>query len=474
MTTIDSPLSDLAAGLRNGQTRASELIAEAVDRHEAADEDLGAYQVWNPEEALARARAVDSFQQSGSHLRPLAGIPISVKDLFGVAGQPTYAGTSARLPGVWEREGFLVRRIREEMGVLVGKTKMVELAFGGLGNNPHWGTPINPWSAPEHRVPGGSSCGAGVSLWEGSAKVAIGTDTACSIRTPASMTGTVGFKPTQSRWPADGLVPLSSTLDTLGALTRTVADAAFFFAAVDPAHSGPDNLLARLGHATLAGLRIGIDATHAWSDCDPGISESVTAALRELEAHGASIVEIAFPEFNSAYALYMEGTIVPPEAAAFVGSCLPGWLDRLDPRVGDRIRKAREVTAPEYLSALSHRRQLIALAEGRMQAVDVLAAPTVPISPPLLSDIEGPDVYARTNRMASRTTNPANVLDLCAISIPCGLDDAGMPVGLQLIASRGEDERLLAHAYSAERVLGTARDRLGSPARCRGTVGQRL
>lgn len=466
MSVLDSPLTEIATALRSNRTTALELITEAVNRHETAAEDLGAYQVWTGEEALSCAGAVDSLQRNGSSLRPLAGIPVSVKDLFGVSGHPTYAGTPARLPGAWEREGFLIRRIREEMGVLIGKTRMVEMAFGGLGNNPHWGTPINPWSSPEHRVPGGSSCGAGVSLWEGSAIVAIGTDTACSIRTPASMTGTVGFKPTQRRWPADGIVPLSPTLDSVGALARTVADVAYFFGAIDPAHSGPDDLLDRVRQSTLSGVRMGIDPNHGWGDCDPGIAESIMAALRELEAQGASIVDVAFPEFNAACALYVEGTIVAPEVAAFVASSLPGWLDLLDPGVGDQIRSGGGVTATEYLSALSRRRELIDASRDRMQAVDVLATPTVPITPPLLSDIEVPEVYARTNAMTSRTTNPANILDLCAISLPCGLDGAGLPVGLQLMASGGEDERLLAHACCAERVLGTALDRLGSPVRC--------
>jgi len=467
VSVLDGSLSDVAAALANGGTTAVELATESVRRHEAAVEDLGAYQVWNPEEALASARAVDSSRRSGSGLRLLAGVPISVKDLFGVADLPTYAGTPARLPRQWEAEGFLIRRIREEMGVLLGKTRMVQMAFGGLGSNPHWGTPINPWSTEEHRVPGGSSCGAGVSLLEGSAVVAIGTDTACSIRVPASMTGTVGFKPTQNRWPTSGLVPLSSTLDTVGALTRTVFDAAYFFGAIDPAHTDPSHLLHRLRHSTLAGVRIGIDNTHGWEDCDPGVAESAMAALRELEACGASIVDLTLPEFNRAYALYMEGTIVPPEVAAFVDSCLPAWLDLLDPLIAERIRGGRDVSATEYLSALSLRREITAIARSRMSAVDVLATPTVPITPPRLSDIESPEAYTQKNRRVSRTTCPATVLDLCAISLPCGLDDAGMPVGLHFAATAGEDESLLAIAYSAERVLGTASDRLGLPPKSR-------
>ncbi|NIR35760.1 MAG: amidase, partial [Actinobacteria bacterium] len=157
---------------------------------------------------------------------PLTGIPISVKDLYGVDGLPTFAGTTRALPERWSRDAWLVRRLRDAGAIIVGKTHMVEMAFGGVGLNPSWETPRNPWDAGTHRIPGGSSSGAGVSLWEGSALIALGSDTGGSIRIPAALTGTVGQRTTKGRWPTTGVVPLSPTFDTVGALTRTVEDSA--------------------------------------------------------------------------------------------------------------------------------------------------------------------------------------------------------------------------------------------------------
>lgn len=461
MSWTSTPLRDLAAALAEGRIDAELLIRESLERHD--ETDLGAYQVWCPGAALAKAQEIDAMRRGGSWLPPLAGIPISVKDLLGVVGLPTYAGSPDRLPAEWEREGFLVRRMQENLAVVVGKTKMVELAFGGLGQNPTWGTPINPWDAVERRVPGGSSCGAGVSLLEGSALVALGTDTACSVRVPASMTGTVGFKPSQAQWPTDGIVPLSTTLDTVGFLTRTVADAAYFFAAVDPACGDPAIFVDRAVQAGLDGLRIGIDGVHGWPACEAGIAEVVEAALADLESQGATLRTHSYPELGAANQLYLDASIVPPEVAALLATRLPGWLDRLEPRVAERIRAADQVSAPAYLSALAKRERLKALAVARMAGIDVLATPTTILSPPRLSEIADPESYARANGRVSRTTNLANVLDFCAISIPCGLDDNGMPVGLQLLATAGEEERLLAYALAAEQVLGTADERLGRP-----------
>ncbi len=463
---LDEPLDAIAGALRSGTTTAEQLTATAIDRHDRWAKSLLAYQAWDPERALADARAADTALRAGSPLGPLGGMPVSVKDLYGVSGYPTFAGTAQRLPAKWEQEGFLFRRLREQQIVVIGKTQTVELAFGGLGTNPNWGTPVNPWDAETIRVPGGSSCGAGVSLSEGSAVIALGTDTAASIRTPASMTGTVGLKSTYGRWPADGVVPLSPTLDTVGGLTRTVADMVYFFGSVDPEHGDPKELLLSLEDVNLAGIRIGVGGTSVWAEAQPDIVDVAEATLAELEGHGARLVELDLPEFDAAYHLYMQGAIVPPECGAFVARELPGWLDLLDETVARRLREGEAVTARQYLGALAERRELAATADVRLQAVDVLATPTVPITPPALDEVQEIQAYLRLNRLTSRATNPVNMLDLCAISMPCGLDAAGMPVGLQLVARNGQDERLLGIGWAAERLLGTPIQRLGgSPPR---------
>ena len=459
---LDLPLAKIAERLRDGTTTAEELAALAVQRHERVGGKLHAYRSWDAEMILAQARDADAALQAGKPLGPLGGIPVSVKDLYGVTGYRTFAGTARQLPAEWETEGFLVKALKEQRAVLTGKTHTVELAFGGLGNNPHWGTPVNPWDDATDRVPGGSSCGAAVSLWEGSAALALGSDTAGSIRLPASMTGCVGHKTTYGRWPADGLVPLSHTLDSVGALCRSVEDAAFFFASVDAAHGDPEELLAMLDDQSLVRLRLGLIDARIWDESQDDIADCVHSALRELEAHGARLTDFAFPEFDAGYDLYAGGMIAAVECSRFVESHLPGWMDILHETVGRRLRDAKEVKTSDYEHALDRRQQLIAAAESRMEAVDVAVTPTVPFTPPPVSLIEDYDEYMKWNRRASLGTNPVNMLDLCAITLPCGLDSAGMPVGLQLVTRNAEDERLLAIALAAERVLGTATERLGT------------
>ena len=458
---LDRPLLAIRTALRNNATSAEEMTALAIERHDQVGKRLNAYKEWDPEKALNQARAADAARKCGFPTGAFAGVPVSVKDLYGVDGYPTFAGTARRLPSEWEQEGSLVSRLRGQLAVVVGKTHMVELAFGGLGTNPHWGTPVNPWDATTHRVPGGSSSGAPVSLWEGSAVVALGSDTAGSIRVPASLSGTVGHMTTYGRWPANGLVPLSPTLDVVGVLTRSVQDAAYFFAAVDPRHGHPERFLSEMESSDLSGVRIGIAGTRGWKQGQDDVVETARAALHELESHGARVVDLELPELDAAFDLYASGKIVPPECATFVEERIPNWMDLLHVTVGRRLRDASGISACEFLGALSRRRDLQATAAERLRAVDVVATPTVPFTPASLTEVEDFDEYMRQNRRITYATNPVNVLGLCAISIPCGLDRSDMPVGLQLIGRNSEDERLLAIALAAERVMGTAVDRLG-------------
>jgi aspartyl-tRNA(Asn)/glutamyl-tRNA(Gln) amidotransferase subunit A len=224
----------------------------------------GSVNAYMPIVSGRRRRLVRPPRRRTLHLRqarvgPLQGIPISIKDLYAAEGLPCFAGSSRRLPAdPWEKDGPIVATIRRQLGPIVGKTHMVEFAFGGTGLNSHHGAPYNPWDATTHRSPGGSSSGAGVSLLEGSAFLALGSDTADSVRIPACMTGTVGLKVTIGRWSAEGVVPLSHTFDTPGLLARSVSDAAYGFAALDPCMGDPAAFIARSSR-NLAGTRIAVD-----------------------------------------------------------------------------------------------------------------------------------------------------------------------------------------------------------------------
>lgn len=482
----------VAARVRNREATAAENVAEAAARHEASD--LNAYVRFDVAGAFEQAAEVDQKVAMGEDPGPLAGVAVSVKDLYGVEGLPTAAGSRRALPARWQREGFLVKALRALGAVIVGKTHTVEFAFGGVGLNPGAGTPVNPWDAREHRVPGGSSSGAGVSLWEGSAQLALGSDTGGSIRIPASATGVVGLRPTTGRWPADGVVPLSSTLDTVGLLANTASDLQYAFAAIDrlararaagaeansghprrAAHAGPSRAeespaeLDPPAQREVAGLRIGIPKSYAWDEADPAVAATVRRALADLEAAGAVVFDVALPEFDQVGREYLAGTIVTPECVEFLGRELPDWLPILDPVVGKRLEDGRETSAADYVGVQRLRGRASAAVHDRMDAesVDVLAVPTLPIPPPTVESLSQLDAYREANRRMLSGTSPASMLSMCAVSLPAGLDALGMPAGLQLVGRRGSDLGLLATAAAVEAVLGDASVRLGTPPRLR-------
>ena len=459
-------LSDLAEAYRERRAKPSEVAEQAIARHDAFGEALGAYIDWAPDFVRDQAVAGDAFLSTGARPGPLFGIPFSVKDLYGLAGFRTRAGTPNPLPAEWEQEGRLVGTARRQLALIMGKTHTVEFAFGGVGYNPHYPVPRNPWDPDVHRVPGGSSSGAGVSLIEGSALIAFGSDTGGSVRIPASITGTVGLKTSTGRWPLGGIVPLSPSLDTAGILTRTVADAAYGFAALDPEWGEPERLFAEMPVLQAPDLTIGLGDEFYWNDCSPGIAEAVRRAIDELTGAGARIVDFPMPETAEAYDIFCAGGPVSPELYTFLVDELPGWLDTLHPIIGRRMGPAGEVPAHVYLHRKNRLRALHQSVSERLRDVDVVVTPTVPLTPPALSELEPIENYPPKNLMILRNTAMGNYLDLCALTLPVGLDAAGMPVGLQLMARHGEEESLLAVGLACERVLGTGRDRIGLAPAC--------
>lgn len=456
MTTALPPLAELARRLRDGTTPAAELMASACAAHDPA---FNAYKTWNGASATKLAAHVDGLLDAGVDPGPLAGIPVSVKDLFGVPGLPTFAGTDAALPDTWQRPGPIVARLGAQLGLVTGKTHTVEFAFGGVGTNPHWGAPVNPWSedAADPRAPGGSSSGAGVSLAEGSALVALGSDTAGSVRIPASVTGQVGLKLTHGRWPLDGIVPLSPSFDTPGLLCRTVEDVAFAFDALDPDYRRPS------GGTAFGGLRIGVAGGLFADDVDPSIADVVERALRQLEGAHARLVPATVPASEDAMALFRRGGLAAPELAAFLEDRFPERIARLDPTVGARVGDATGVSATEYLKRRAAFDRAAEASLAVFDACDIVVSATVATTPPRLSQLGGAADYAAANMLMLRNTAVANLLGWCAITMPVGLDDAGLPVGLMLMAPPMAEDRLLAAALAAEAVLGTGPTLLGQP-----------
>ena len=454
----------IASALRRRSISVRELTDEAVRRHESIGIDLNAYKTWCADLARRSAAAADAAFASGTDLGVLQGIPVSIKDLYGVQDVDVYAGTPAALPSKWRNEGPVVCALRRQLAVIMGKTHTVELAFGGLGVNPHWGTPRNPWDAVQHRVPGGSSSGAGVSLCEASAYLALGTDTAGSVRIPASVTGNVGMKTSYGRWSLQGIVPLSPTLDTAGVLTRSVADLAQVFPCFDGPHRDND---APIAAAPLAGLRIGVPRGTMWHDCEGGIDDVCDELLIDLTHAGAIVFDIELPEASDAVALLHKGNVVSAECDEFLSAELPAWRDTLDPLVASRIKDGGAIEAREYLARHRLLRKLAAAAAERFNDCDVIAAPTVPISPPILQDVLTVDGYRPRNLASLRNTCVGNSLSLCALTVPAGIDGNGLPVGIQLMAAHGRDREVIAAGLAIEQHTGTPLERFGRAPLCK-------
>jgi aspartyl-tRNA(Asn)/glutamyl-tRNA(Gln) amidotransferase subunit A len=458
-------LAETASELRSGKVSATRLWDTAQDRHGEWGEKLNAYVAWAPELGQATAQAADAAFAAGIDLGPLQGLPLSFKDHYGVESLPTYAGSSKRLPVKWEHEGHVVKDTKRQLAVITGKTQTVEFAASTIGDNPHWGAPRNPWDADTSRGPGGSSSGAAVSLWEGSAMAAFGTDTRGSIRMPGSMSGVVGLKITADRWSKEGIVPFHPRHDTPGPLTLSVQDAAYVFAALDPAHrSSPFALLNDLSGAAIGDFVIGVADECFWENCSPGITEAVKVGLAELEAGGARLRDVTSSEAQNLTAAWMKGELHIPELFAFIEDELPDWIEQLEPRLASRNETIRDVSVMDYLKRELWLDNLASTASQCFSGVDVIVSPTVPRTSPIL--VDGQPDFKETDPPQfafARNTCPANFFGWCAITLPIGFDAENMPVGLQMMARGRAEETLLAVASAAERIVGNVQERLGSP-----------
>jgi aspartyl-tRNA(Asn)/glutamyl-tRNA(Gln) amidotransferase subunit A len=283
---------------------------------------------------------------------------------------------------------------------------------------------------------------------------------------PASFTGTVGIKTSKGRWSTAGIVPLSATLDTAGTLTRTVADAALAFAVIDPVVTEPAEAFSRrLGTASPADFHIGVCDWY-FADCDPGVAEGVKAAIDELAAAGARVSSVDLPEVEDSVAMFKRGGLAAPEFASFINNEMAAFRDDLDPNVAARFEVMEAVEAVEYMARCNQRLELARRVREGMAGFDAIVGPTIAITPPIVDDVVDPKSYHRANMGSSRNTSTVNMLDLCAVTMPVALDTAGMPVGLHIICPLGADETALAIALAFEKVLGTARQRLGPPPLC--------
>lgn len=445
LPTMDRLRAELAAGRMTHEALCETVLA-------AADGE-GARHVFTQRfdaAARAQARQADALQAAGVPLPPLAGLPVTVKDLYDVAGTSTWAGSrvlQGAAPSLADAPA--VQRLRRAGAVITGKTNMTEFAFSGVGLNPHHGTPVNPCDALVARIPGGSSSGAAVSVALGLAVAGLGSDTGGSIRIPAALCGLVGFKNTQARTPLEGAFPLSQTLDTVCAMTRSVQDCL----TVDGILAGqPLQVLQR----PLAGRRLLLPTTLLMDQLEPAVAAAFGQALTALSAAGALIVEAPWQALNDIAALNSPGGFSAVEAFATHRDHLAAHRDAFDPRVAARIALGQGVSAADYLQLHARRRAWIAQAHAFLGGFDAALCPTVPLLAPPIAPLEASeDRFFKANGLLLRNTFVFNYLDGCAFSLPCQ-PKGSLPVGLMLAAPGGQDATLASIALAVEAALHAA------------------
>lgn len=447
-------LDEIAAQLAAGRTSALELLEVALQR--AVDEAGEGARVFTrlfADTARAQARASDTLRAAGILRSPLEGVPISVKDCIDVAGEVSAAGSAVlkdHAPASCNAP--VVDRLVAAGAVIVGHTNMTEFAFSGLGINPHYGTPRNPWErSGGGRIPGGSSSGAAVSVTDGMAVVGIGTDTGGSVRIPSALCGLTGFKPTQRRVPIDGTVPLSTSLDSIGPLAASVRCCAVVDAilAAEPVRV-PEPLPVR-------GARLFVPETVMLDDMDETVATAFDRALSRLSAAGAAITRAPLAEFGRFRDLHARGSLAAAESWAWHRGLLAQDAAHYDPRVASRIQVGGHMNAADYIDLLAARRQWQAQVAARTAGFDALLMPTTPIVAPRVDDLLPPDdkAYFHANALILRNPTYINFLDGCALSLPCH-EPGAAPVGLMLAGTGGSDRRILALGQDVERVLGAA------------------
>ena len=402
--------------------------------------------VFSPANRLGGVVAADEAALSNPDLR-LAGIPVSIKDLFDVAGQITSAGSTvlANSPPA-STDCPAVARLRSAGAVMVGRTNMVEFAFSGVGINPHYGTPVNPADPVVARIPGGSSSGAAVSVASGAALVGLGSDTGGSIRIPAALCGIVGFKSTARLVPSAGAVPLSTSLDTVCALTRSVRDAV-------TAHEVLAARRVHLAGKALAASRFAVARTQMQDGLDSTVAQAFERSLRVLRQAGAHIEEIALEEISELAAINATGGLSAAESYAWHRTLIAEHEAEYDPRVALRILRGAQMSAADYIDLLAARAQWIARMESRLAGFDAVLSPTVPIVAPAIASVLNDDVeFFRVNSLLLRNTSVVNMLDGCAISLPCH-NPGQLPVGLMLWHAALHDDAVLDMSLQVETAL---------------------
>jgi aspartyl-tRNA(Asn)/glutamyl-tRNA(Gln) amidotransferase subunit A len=450
LRVIEAPtVLALARELAAGRTSSRELIEQALAAiADPKGEGARAFLYVDADGARAAADAQDALRKAGYVLSPVAGLPVSIKDLFDVVGQQTRAASKAlcdRPPATVD--AAVVARLRRAGAVLIGRTNMTEFAFSGVGINPHFGTPSNP--CDRARIPGGSSSGAAVSVADGMAVVGVGTDTGGSVRIPAALCGLAGFKPTARRVPQDGMLPLSTTLDSIGPIARSIACCII----TDAIMAGEAPQVPDAG--MLVEQRFLIPTNYVLEKLDAEVAAAFERACAALTRAGAHLVKRAIPEFDELPEVNAKGGFPTAEAFAWHAPLLATRARDYDPRVRVRIERGRDMLAADYVRLRGERRRLIASFNDRLSPYDALLMPTVAkVAPPITAFAEDAE-FARLNAIILRNPMAVNFLDGCAATVPIR-QPKSLPAGLSVVGPQGSDARVLRVALAVEALLTRA------------------
>jgi len=429
--------------IRKGQTSPQDEVEKSIAK---ASSEAGRHVFLETHFELARQTAAQQDTQNN----PLAGLAVSIKDLFEVRDQVSRAGSLALSDAPAAKQDCpAVSRLRKAGAAFIGRTNMSEFAFSGVGVNPHFGTPVNASSRAEALIPGGSSSGAAVSVATGAAWIGLGSDTGGSIRIPAALNGIVGFKNTARLIPTLGAIPLSITLDTVCALTRSVPDALLV-------HEILAQRTVTRSNAPISAYRLGIPSTLMQNGLDKTVSQAWQRTLQTLRDAGAQLVELPLTELNELQQIQSTGGFSAAESYAWHATLLKQKGHAYDPRVAARINKGATMSACDYINLHQARVNWIQRMTLAMRGLDALLSPTVPIvAPPISTVAPGmarDEAFFQINAQLLRNPSVINMLDGCAISIPCHTPDE-LPVGLMIWAEAMRDDSVLNVALQIEKLL---------------------
>lgn len=441
-------LAELARQLADNETTSRDLVERSLAAiADPAGEGSRAFTAVDAEGARAAADFADQQRRHGRQVSALAGIPFSSKDIFDLAGEVTTAGSKVlKNDPPAKADAVAIARLKDKGMIVIGRTNMTEFAYSGVGLNPHYGTPRAPFDRATGRIPGGSSSGAAVSVADGMVALGIGTDTGGSCRVPASYCGIVGYKSSHGRVPLTGCNPLSDSFDTIGPLATSVACCA----TADAIMAGDWN--GAVPERQVRGLRLAVLKDFVLDGLSPQVERDFARALKALEAAGAVLSEMSFPELREIPTINAKGGIVAAEAwfthRARIGASGAAY----DPRVRFRIELAESISAADYLGYVARRREMIRLFGDRFEGFDAVVLPTTLNTAPAVAELAEDKDYIRFNAMSLRNTYVGNFLDGCAISLPMQAPGKA-PCGFMAMAPWGHDRALFGVAGALERAL---------------------